>query len=89
MTRAELNYLHRDQKNQSTFRMEGRIYIRGIGRCQIESNNDADKTVSITMISSLIEPRSSRLIAVLNPGESFEIVRPTARLNIRNTETSV
>jgi hypothetical protein len=72
MTRAELNYFHRDQKNQTTFKMEGRICIKGIGRCQIESNNDADRTVSIAMISSLVEPRSSRLIAILKPGESFE-----------------
>lgn len=89
MPRVELNYLYKDQKNGAPFSMEGKMYIKGIGTCQIESNNDAGKTVSLTMISSLVEPRNSRLIAVLNPGQSFSLVRPTATLVVKNTESPI
>lgn len=87
MQRVELNYETKDQLKPTPFCMEGKLYIKGIGTCQIESNNDPEKTVSFSMISSLIDPRNTRLLATLLPGQSYKVVRPTATLVIKNTES--
>ncbi len=86
MTRSEILYKPNNGLDTKPFHMEGRMHIRGIGYCEIESQPGSDKSVTISMMSSLIDPRNIRRISTLQPGQSFTIVRPTASLTISNLQ---